>query len=87
MVRQLTSCYDGTRRRHVRGGEGGGTRGSVDRSKQVPRVWPGERHAASTARKNGQISNWWWCVSTSEEIDLQLERCRWRSPTKFVSEQ
>ena len=23
----------------------------MDRSKQVPRVWPGERHAASTARR------------------------------------
>ena len=65
MVRQLTLCYNGTIRRYMRGGEGRGAHGNMDRSKQVPRVWPGESHAASTARKKqvprvwpGEISNW-----------------------------
>jgi hypothetical protein len=50
----------------MRGGEGREARGNMGRPKEVPRVWPGKRHAASTTRKNEQISTWIWCVSTEQ---------------------
>jgi hypothetical protein len=64
---QLALCCDGTRLRHVRGeGGGGGHTRKHEQIKAGSQGLAGGRHAATTARRNEEMGNWF--VSTSKDI-------------------
>ena len=81
MARQLTLCYNGTRRRHMRGGEGGThTRkhGQIKAGSQG--LAGGETRRLHCAQKR---ADQYLDLVRQHGADQQLERCRWRSPTSY----